>query len=235
MKYRSDFVTNSSSSSYLSFTIKSNMLYKIISSFKKEYEKKLKKKLDTLQDKSDYENVYSILNHLILDEKDNSISMEENEYYIDEPDSLGDILNILINLIKDNLDWRGLISYDNDYNVVYKTDDIEDIDVKLLQELESNFDDIVKDISEAYGECSDIGWGGDDDTRYDKESYDESQLLEIYKDMAEQMGRTVEDVMDDDDAFSEYVGDKTSVHKTTFRYNFGTELMEVDYEYGLED
>lgn len=234
MKYRSDFVTNSSSSSYLSFTIKSNMLYKIISSFKEEYEKKLKKKLDTLQDKSDYENVYSILNHLILDEKENSISMEENEYYIDEPDSLGDILNILINLIADNLDCRGYISYDMNNNIIYETDN-DDIDVKLLKELTSHFDDIVKDISEAYGECSDIGWGGDDDTRYYKESYDESQLLEIYKDMAKQMGRTVEDVMDDDDAFSEYVGDKTSVHKTTFRYNFGAELMEVDYEYCLED
>lgn len=234
MKYRSDFVTNSSSSSYLSFTIKSNMLYKIISSFKEEYEKILKKKLDTLQDRSDYENVYSILNHLILDERDNSISIEENEYYIDEPDSLGDILNILINLIADNLDCRGYISYDINNNIIYETDN-DDIDVKLLKELTSHFDDIVKDISEAYGECSDIGWGGDDDTRYYKESYDESQLLEIYKDMAKQMGRTVEDVMDDDDAFSEYVGDKTSVHKTTFRYNFGAELMEVDYEYCLED
>lgn len=234
MKYRSDFVTNSSSSSYLSFTIKSNMLYKIIASFKEEYVKKLKKKLDTLQDRSDYENVYSILNHLILDERDNSISIEENEYYIDEPDSLSDILNILINLIADNLDCRGYISYDMNNNIIYETDN-DDIDVKLLKELTSHFDDIVKDISEAYGECSDIGWGGDDDTRYYKESYDESQLLEIYKDMAKQMGRTVEDVMDDDDAFSEYVGDKTSVHKTTFRYNFGAELMEVDYEYGLED
>lgn len=234
MKYRSDFVTNSSSSSYLSFTIKSNMLYKIISSFKEEYEKKLKKKLDTLQDKSDYENVYSILNHLILDEKENSISMEENEYYIDEPDSLGDILNILINLIKDNLNYQNLISYDDQGNIL--CDESSDvIDFRLLKELEANFDSIVKDITEAFGECSEVGWGGDDDTRYYKESYDESQLLEIYKDMAKQMGRTVEDVMDDDDAFSEYVGDKTSVHKTTFRYNFGAELMEVDYEYCLED
>lgn len=234
MKYRSDFVTNSSSSSYLSFTIKSNMLYKIISSFKEEYEKKLKKKLDTLQDKSDYENVYSILNHLILDEKENSISMEENEYYIDEPDNLGDILNILINLIKDNLDCQNLISYDDQDNIL--CDESSDvIDFRLLKELEANFDSIVKDITEAFGECSEVGWGGDDDTRYYKESYDESQLLEIYKDMAKQMGRTVEDVMDDDDAFSEYVGDKTSVHKTTFRYNFGAELMEVDYEYCLED
>ena len=234
MKYRSDFVTNSSSSSYLSFTIKSNMLYKIISSFKEEYEKILKKKLDMLQNKNAYGTIYSILNYLVLDEKDNSISMEENEYYIDEPDSLGDILNILINLIADNLDCRGYISYDMNNNIIYETDN-DDIDVKLLKELTSHFDDIVKDISEAYGECSDIGWGGDDDTRYYKESYDESQLLEIYKDMAKQMGRTVEDVMDDDDAFSEYVGDKTSVHKTTFRYNFGAELMEVDYEYCLED
>lgn len=234
MKYRSDFVTNSSSSSYLSFTIKSNMLYKIISSFKEEYEKKLKKKLDTLQDKSDYENVYSILNHLILDEKENSISMEENEYYIDEPDSLGDILNILINLISDNLDWRGLISYDEKGNIIYETDN-DDIDVKLLKELECNFNDIVKDISEAYGECSEVGWGGDDDSRYSKDSYSESQLLEIYKDMAKQMGRTVEDVMGDDDAFSEYVADKTSVYSTNFKYNFGAGVMEVDFEYHLED
>ena len=234
MKYRSDFVTNSSSSSYLSFTIKSNMLYKIISSFKEEYEKKLKKKLDTLQDKSDYENVYSILNHLILDEKENSISMEENEYYIDEPDSLGDILNILINLIKDNLDYQNLISYDDQGNIL--CDESSDvIDFRLLKELEANFDSIVKDITEAFGECSEVGWGGDDDTRYYKESYDESQLLEIYKDMAKQMGRTVEDVMDDDDAFSEYVGDKTSVHSTNFKYNFGAGVMEVDFEYHLED
>lgn len=234
MKYRSDFVTNSSSSSYLSFTIKSNMLYKIISSFKEEYEKKLKKKLDTLQDKSDYENVYSILNHLILDEKENSISMEENEYYIDEPDSLGDILNILINLIKDNLNYQNLISYDDQGNIL--CDESSDvIDFRLLKELEANFDSIVKDITEAFGECSEVGWGGDDDTRYYKESYDESQLLEIYKDMAKQMGRTVEDVMDDDDAFSEYVGDKTSVHSTNFKYNFGAGVMEVDFEYHLED
>ena len=234
MKYRSDFVTNSSSSSYLSFTIKSNMLYKIISSFKEEYEKKLKKKLDTLQDKSDYENVYSILNHLILDEKENSISMEENEYYIDEPDSLGDILNILINLIKDNLDCQNLISYDDQGNIL--CDESSDvIDFRLLKELEANFDSIVKDITEAFGECSEVGWGGDDDTRYYKESYDESQLLEIYKDMAKQMGRTVEDVMDDDDAFSEYVADKTSVYSTNFKYNFGAGVMEVDFEYHLED
>lgn len=234
MKYRSDFVTNSSSSSYLSFTIKSNMLYKIISSFKEEYEKKLKKKLDTLQDKSDYENVYSILNHLILDEKENSISMEENEYYIDEPDNLGDILNILINLIKDNLDCQNLISYDDQDNIL--CDESSDvIDFRLLKELEANFDSIVKDITEAFGECSEVGWGGDDDTRYYKESYDESQLLEIYKDMAKQMGRTVEDVMGDDDAFSEYVGDKTSVHSTNFKYNFGAGVMEVDFEYHLED
>lgn len=234
MKYRSDFVTNSSSSSYLSFTIKSNMLYKIISSFKEEYEKKLKKKLDTLQDKSDYENVYSILNHLILDEKENSISMEENEYYIDEPDNLGDILNILINLIKDNLDCQNLISYDDQDNIL--CDESSDvIDFRLLKELEANFDSIVKDITEAFGECSEVGWGGDDDTRYYKESYDESQLLEIYKDMAKQMGRTVEDVMDDDDAFSEYVADKTSVYSTNFKYNFGAGVMEVDFEYHLED
>lgn len=234
MKYRSDFVTNSSSSSYLSFTIKSNMLYKIISSFKEEYVKKLKKKLDTLQDKSDYENVYSILNHLILDEKENSISMEENEYYIDEPDSLGDILNILINLIKDNLDYQNLISYDDQGNIL--CDESSDvIDFRLLKELEANFDSIVKDITEAFGECSEVGWGGDDDTRYYKESYDESQLLEIYKDMAKQMGRTVEDVMGDDDAFSEYVADKTSVYSTNFKYNFGAGVMEVDFEYHLED
>lgn len=234
MKYRSDFVTNSSSSSYLSFTIKSNMLYKIISSFKEEYVKKLKKKLDTLQDKSDYENVYSILNHLILDEKENSISMEENEYYIDEPDSLGDILNILINLIKDNLDYQNLISYDDQGNILCD-ESSGVIDFRLLKELEANFDSIVKDITEAFGECSEVGWGGDDDTRYYKESYDESQLLEIYKDMAKQMGRTVEDVMGDDDAFSEYVADKTSVYSTNFKYNFGAGVMEVDFEYHLED
>lgn len=234
MKYRSDFVTNSSSSSYLSFTIKSNMLYKIISSFKEEYEKKLNERLEKVQDKSKYRGLYSILNYLQLDKNDNSVSMDEREYYIDEPDSISDVLNILINLIKDNLDCQNLISYDDQDNIL--CDESSDvIDFRLLKELEANFDSIVKDITEAFGECSEVGWGGDDDTRYYKESYDESQLLEIYKDMAKQMGRTVEDVMDDDDAFSEYVGDKTSVHKTTFRYNFGAGVMEVDFEYHLED
>lgn len=235
MKYRSDFVTNSSSSSYLSFTIKSNMLYSIISSFKEEYKSKLKEKIGVVdKEVDDYETVYSILNHLNLNDNDLSISLEEREYFIDEPESIEDVLYILINLIKENLECRFRLNYDENDNPIYD-ENKDDLDVKLLQVLERDFEKIVKSVTEVYGESTDIGWGGDDESRYYKDSYSDDQLEEIYNIIMKEKGCSYEEASQDEDAFADYVGDKTSEYKLSFRYNFGAGVMETDIEYSLED
>ena len=75
-------------------------------------------------------------------------------------------------------------------------------------------------------------YGGDGDSRFEFDSYDEDYLKEFLKQIAEANDIPVEEV--DEDVFADYVADMMSVEEISFRFDKSTGQTKIARKYRLE-
>ena len=205
MKIRNDFVTNSSSSSFIVINLDSQTLSAIINRFNEELEKML------------WANYFlGLLNHV-----NNSVSIVMDEtYYDEEPKSMLDVLNAFLYLFADYEEDYLQISKNEDENKDVDLSEFESneasIDKRLIGEIFKYRNEILDDMTMAELTVADIGWGGDSDLRYDPTSFGKRRLKEIYKKIATEKGCSPSDVTDDD--FFDYVSNRSSISEIKYTF-----------------
>ena len=226
MKVRTDFVTNSSSSSFIAMKFESNTLCEIFERFQKEI----------VDDKTERHPCAG------FDVDDGIVEYREEEsgYYDDSPENLRDALNVLLQFM---YRWGEapleILKKESDNKKVdlseYEKDGIP-LRHKMAKEIFEKRNDIMKDMQFAEVVTGDVGWGGDDDTRYYEDSYDSDTLQEIREAIAERNGVGIKDITDD--MFSDYVGDFMSVSEDTYTFKrsekTGKGRSKVKHKYYLE-
>lgn len=167
MKIRSDFVTNSSSSSFVVLEIESNAIAQILRNIAEELEERFNITIDG-----------------------NRVQLVEDEGYCDLPKKLKDVVPSLAQLLDEDVYWE--LEEDEDADI--DEDDVIGAAIKTLKENQKEITDTIQSVEWTEGTC---GYGGDDEMRYDPDNYSKKQLKQIYKDIAAQNGVSVEDVDDE--------------------------------------
>ena len=208
MKIRQDFVTNSSSSSFIIINAKNKELARVASEYKEEFAKH-----------------YA---HAEINGEDVQIHIEEP--YTNLPENKKELIHFLISAITET----SLYAYEYE-----ELDEYANIILKKLgdKELAKSLFKDRKAIMEAMKHIeitkTTYGWEGDDDTRFDEESYDKKTLKKIYKEIAKEYDVDVEEI--DEEMFSDYVADKSSVEEITYSYDKATGKEKTKREYRLEE
>lgn len=223
MKVRTDFVTNSSSSSFITMKFESNTLTDIIKRFSAE-----------VVDDNEPNPCHG------FDVDDGVVEYHEDESgYIEEyPETLREALNLFIQLFyrwgEQSLEILEDESKNEKVNLSKYEGDNVPLRYKVAKEVFVNRKEIMEDMQFAEVVTGDVGWGGDDDTRYYEDSYDADTLQEIREAIAERNGIAIEDITDED--FSDYVGDFMSVNENTYTFTRknGKGKDKVDHKYYLE-
>ena len=198
MKIRTDFVTNSSSSSFIAMKFESNTLVEIV------------------DDKNERHPCAG------FDVEDGVVEYREDEsgYWDDGPEKLHEALNILISFMYSWGETPLEISNKESDNQKVDLSEYEKEDTilrhKMAKEIFEKRNEIMEDMQFAEVVTGSVGWGGDDDTRYYESSYDSDTLQQIREAIAENNGIEIEDITED--MFCEYVGDFMSVDENTYTF-----------------
>lgn len=212
MKIRTDFVTNSSSSSFVVVSAKNNVLAEI-----------LEKHREMIGEDYYY--------NLMID--DDNIELYCDESYGDVPSDKEHILHSILSLFDSSLYWDEE-DYDEEYLEDHPEDDYfnKESDNLLINDLKRNRKEIMNAMDKIRIEAGSQGWQGDDDTRFYEESYTEEGFQELMETIAEELGCDVSEVTNDD--FCEYVADKMSVDETVFEWDKETDKVTYYHDYYLE-
>lgn len=221
MKYRMDFVTNSSSSSFLAFSIESHTLSGIIKRFQNEIKESLLEDspcagFDVYGDTVEYSEV--------------------GGYYCDSPENILEALNCLLDILMRGNEEEIYISQDEKENEEFDLSCFNNIDsdkVKIAIEIFQERKAILEDIEAVDFKYEDYGWGGDDDSRFDLEMFEEDVLTEMFEKIAKEHNILVDDVTED--MFYDYVADKTSVSADIYTFDKKKGIDEASSKYYLED
>ena len=226
MKVRTDFVTNSSSSSFIAMKFESNTLCEIFERFQKEIVNDDKERHPCAG----------------FDVDDGIVEYREDEsgYYDDGPTSLRDALNVLLQFMYRWGETPLEISKKESENKKVDLSEYEKegtlLRHKMAKEIFEKRNDIMKDMQFAEVVTGDVGWGGDDDTRYYEDSYDSDTLQEIREAIAERNGIEISEITDED--FADYVGDFMSVSEDTYTFKrnkkTGKGYSKSNHKYSLE-
>ena len=189
MKVRTDFVTNSSSSSFVTVEIDNPVFAKICEQFREVLE--------------DEDGCFQMM----LDGSCVEIHFEEG--YASVPTSLAELVDCLIEV---------LMGWDEYYDEEYEDEEPEEGTphhvAYLMKRKEQEIIDATASVTFSAG---DVGWQGDSDSRYYKENYSADELAYYLGEIAAKNACTVEEVTEE--MWDEYVGDKTSIQDETFTYN----------------
>ena len=231
MKIRRDFVTNSSSSSFVVCDIDNKVLSKILQK---------------------YEDIFKDCELTVIASDDN-VQINVEEGYIDLPDKKEDIMKCVLSLFGcecccdwcencekddcdecDGFDCKNCTAEcDVDCICDYYDDETLCEDKKaMVKEIKENMEEINKNMGDVQITLSESGWQGDSEARYEKENYDEDTLKSIYKTIATEKGCAVKDVTDED--FWEYVSDKVSLEENVFEYNKEKDIVTLFHSFDVE-
>jgi hypothetical protein len=109
--------------------------------------------------------------------------------------------------------------------------DSEEIE-ELVKQLDENEEKILENIKSFEINNSESGWQGDSEARYYTGKYDSETLKKYYKEIAEKLGCSVEEVTEED--FQEFVADKISIDEVNVVYNPETGELEQTKSFYLE-
>ncbi len=180
MKIRSDFVTNSSSSSFVCFKIKSKELADVF----KKYE--------------------SILRYFIGDFcVDSDVIDLKSDYNLDDmfPSSNEKVYGVLLDSFEG---FRGCTMYDK--NGDYDYDKVKECD-RFFAEFEDKEDEIKKSIERVYWEREQELYGGSGYDRYDRTVYSSDALRDILEEVSKINKCSIREVTEK--MFNDYVLDKS--------------------------
>lgn len=199
LKFRKDFVTNSSSSSFLAVDVESKDFVEMLSRFAK--------------------GLHTIFGDcIIIDKENNKMELEyEDGYCPDVPESLKGFVESFIEFIEETSENYEYEEVSEVIELVEKLKDWKEELVELLKNGKVNW------------EFKDCGWGGDDTSRYDKNTYSEEWLNEVYDAILSEHKelKCYEDITDE--IFYNYVGNKSSNEEHTFNYDGVNESVRSCY------
>lgn len=202
IKVRTDFVTNSSSSSFVVLQAESKTLAEILNRFRDELE----------------EQVIVVLNEISGDNV--SLSAED---YVEPPEKLSEIVNAIAQLFCYEVYIPGFYEDEEEEQEAKEEfeeileDDEYGISAIVAKEIIKNRKAIENDLKNFSGEFSDYSYGGDSDALYYRENYNKEYLEELLEKIAKENGCTPDEV--DDDAFIRYVGRYIGEDKVTVNYS----------------
>lgn len=206
MKFRADFVTNSSSSSYLYLDITSPLLAKMM----KDYE-------DVLVERGELPDVRpadAFLGFEVdLDAGYVGLHEDETGYSCEVPENLEEVLPAL----------RGLLSEGAQFDAPR----IAPLLGAMIQN-EAALRESIESVSWGY---TNQGWGGDHEGRFYPDSMPKDFADSVWEDIAAEKGVSVEDLTDDD--WVNHVSSEVSIETWDYSYNrkTGEEGYKWDYSF----
>jgi len=190
MKIRTDFVTNSSSSSFIMVRVTSEKLTNMIN----KYETLIQEK-----DSDWYEPSLFYVN-----DDDNSVTLQQEECWAEvymEEENLEGLVDAVINV----------------FDEIYVGETMREEMTAFINEIQENKEEIIENIEEIEITDGNMGWQGDDESRFYPDWYEEEHLEILMEEIANENNCTVEEV--DGEMFSEHVCCMTSIEESTIHYN----------------